>query len=460
MDAEQLWQTAQGELQIQMPRTTYDTWLRNTEAVSLDGNILTIAVNNPFVKDWLENRLIGTVQRTVKGILGDDVELRFVLESQAQPEEAEAPLLRQPEKEEVRKEPVKPERAVRSGTPLNPLYVFDDFIEGPSNRFAHAACQAVAARDPGAAYNPLFIWGGVGLGKTHLIQAVGHVLLSRGFKVLYVSSEEFTNDLINSIRMRATEDFRAKYRNIDVLMIDDIQFIAGKESTQEEFFHTFNTLYAANNKQIIISSDRPPKAIPTLETRLSSRFEGGLTTDIQPPDLEERIAILRFKVSKQKDQSITVPDEVINYIASKVQSNIRELVGALTKVVAKATLLRTPLTVTLAEQALSDVVDHTVSVDIGQVVEAVANYYRVPSEAILGRSRRQDVSMPRQIVMYLARTETGLSLPQIGEALGGRDHTTILYANEKITDLIESDQQLRREVMSIRDALYNNNNRK
>jgi chromosomal replication initiator protein len=448
MNAEQLWQTAQGELQIQMTRATYDTWLRNTEATALEEGVLTVAVRNPFVKDWLENRLIGTVQRTVASILGQEIEIRFVVSSAAPAEEQPQPLLRSADGEAGNGR--RKNRPVRQANALNPRYRFETFIVGPSNRMAHAASQAVA-ENPASAYNPLFIYGGVGLGKTHLLHAAGHVPLERGYNVLYVSSEEFTNDLINSIRSHTTDQFRDKYRSIDVLLVDDIQFIAGKESTQEEFFHTFNTLHDAN-KQLIISSDRPPKAIPTLEERLRSRFEWGLTVDIQPPDLETRIAILR---TKAEYQPISVPDDVLDVIANKVQSNIRELEGTLNRVVAHATLMRMPLTATMAQEVLSEMLGQPVTIDIGQVVEAVAKYYRVSTQDILGRSRRQDIAMQRQVTMYLARQETTASLPQIGDALGGRDHTTVLYAHDKIADLVERDQQLRRDLTAIREILYN-----
>ncbi|MGI6206833.1 MAG: chromosomal replication initiator protein DnaA [Anaerolineae bacterium] len=448
MDAQRLWQTAQGELQVQMTRAMYDTWLRNTEAVSLEDGVLTVAVRNSFVKDWLENRLIGTVERTVSSIAGEPVDLQFVVAAASAPQE-------EPDPAPVNSAPEEPQGNGGKGKPtrrhnmLNPRYRFETFIVGPNNRMAHAASLAVAD-NPATAYNPLFIYGGVGLGKTHLLHAAGHVPQENGFNVLYVTSEEFTNDLINSIRSRTTEQFRDKYRNIDVLLIDDVQFIAGKEQTQEEFFHTFNTLHAAN-KQIILSSDRPPKAIPTLEERLRSRFEWGLTVDIQPPDLETRTAILR---SKAEYQPIAVPDEVLDLIAHKVQSNIRELEGVLNKVVAHATLTRTPLTLAIAEQVLGDMYGQQVSVDIPEIVEAVCRHFRVTTQALYGRSRRADIALPRQIAMYLARTETNASLPQIGEALGGRDHTTVLYACDKISDLAESDPDIRRDLMAIREMLY------
>ena len=454
MNAEQLWQTAQGELQIQMTPATYDTWLRNSEAISLEDHTLTVGVRNSFVKDWLENRLIVPVQRTVASILGEPVEVRFVVAPLPAPDAGEDSLLRSQSEESTAdraagESQAKPQRAQKPANMLNPRYTFDNFIVGPSNRMAHAACQAVADQ-PASAYNPLFIYGGVGLGKTHLLHAAGHVPLKRGYTVLYVSSEEFTNDMINSIRVHSTEQFREKYRSIDVLLIDDIQFIAGKESTQEEFFHTFNTLHASN-KQIIISSDRPPKAIPTLEERLRSRFEWGLIVDIQPPDLETRTAIL---LAKAQEQPVPVPREVLDMIAAKVQSNIRELEGTLNRVVAHATLMRTELTLAMAEQVLGEMLGPARNVGIPEIVEAVAKYYRLRTEDIMGRSRRADVAMPRQIIMYMARSETNASLPQIGEALGGRDHTTVMYAHEKIADLIERDQQIRRDITAIRELLY------
>lgn len=308
------------------------------------------------------------------------------------------------------------------------------------------------AENPAVAYNPLFLYGGVGLGKTHLLHAIGHVSQEKNSRVLYVSSEKFTNDLINSIRNHTTEEFRNKYRRIDVLLVDDIQFIAGKESTQEEFFHTFNTLHAAN-RQIVISSDRPPKAIVTLEARLRSRFEGGLIADIQPPDLETRIAILRTKAACKP---IDVPEEVLQFIAHMVQSNIRELEGALNRVVACARLTDRPLTLELATEALQDITDRRESVTPEQVLSAVADYFQVDTDDLLGRRRSRDIAFPRQVAMYLMREITDSSYPHIGELLGGRDHTTILHGCEKIGGMVEEDDQLRRDVLAIRGVIFNN----
>lgn len=332
---------------------------------------------------------------------------------------------------------------------LNPRYIFDTFVVGSGNRLAHAAAQAVVER-PARAYNPLFLYGGVGLGKTHLLHAIGNACQERGLSVLYVSSEEFTNDLINAIRTHTTPAFREKYRSIDVLLIDDIQFIAGKESTQEEFFHTFNHLHG-QDKQIILSSDRPPKSLVTLEERLRSRFEWGLTADIQPPDLETRLAILR---SKAERNGRYVPDEILNMIANRVQSNIRELEGALNRVMAFSELSGMPVTAQMAEMALADFLPPRSDVRPERVLDLVARSFNTSTEKLLGRDRSREIALPRQIAMYLLREEANVSLPQIGQALGGRDHTTVMYAIEKVSDLLERDDRLRRRVVEIRRQLY------
>jgi len=451
MQAAQVWQAALGELQLQMTKPTFDTWLKNTSLISYEDGTFVIGVHNAYAKDWLENRLLSIIKRALVGIVGRSVEVKFVVwpkERAASKRSAGTqelgPLL-SGDKELT----LTPPRA-KSPAMLNPKYTFETFVVGPSNRLAHAASLAVA-ENPADAYNPLFIYGGVGLGKTHLLQAIGHVCQRKALRVLYVSSEEFTNDLINSIRNHTTEHFRDKYRTIDILLVDDIQFIAGKESTQEEFFHTFNTLYAAN-KQIVISSDRPPKAILTLEERLRSRFEGGLIADIQPPDLETRIAILRFKA---ESQPLSVPDEVIDLIAHRVLSNVRELEGALNRVVAYAKLTGRPLTLEVASVALRDLLPRRESISLEQILEAVASFYGVKVEDLKGRRRSKELVRPRQMAMYLMREEVKASLPQIGEALGGRDHTTVLYGHRKICDQIERDEGLRRELLAIKERLYN-----
>jgi chromosomal replication initiator protein len=432
-----------------MTKPTFDTWLKNTRAISYEDGTLIIGVHNAYAKDWLENRLMSIIKRTLVGIVGRAIEARFVLDTKTLGEED--PLLLLPSSV-----PQSETSAAKnpSSMMLNSKYTFSTFVVGPSNRLAHAAALAVA-ENPARSYNPLFIYGGVGLGKTHLMHALGHACQDKGLRVLYASSEKFTNELINSIRNHNTEDFRNKYRTIDVLLLDDIHFIAGKESTQEEFFHTFNALHAAN-KQIVISSDRAPKAILTLEERLCSRFEGGLIADIQPPDLETRIAILRFK---RESLLMPVPDQVIEYIAHKFLSNVRELEGALNRVVAEAMSERQPLTVESAVVAVQDMLINQKKCTPEAVIEAVADFYSMAPEDLKGRSRNKKVVKPRQIAMYLARQETQVSLPQIGKALGGRDHTTVLFGLQKISDQIERDEILRREILAIRKMLHNNDAR-
>ena len=446
MNADQIWKAALGELQLQMTRPTFDTWLKNTRAISYEDGTLIVGVHSAYAKDWLDNRLLAIIKRTLVGIVGRSVEARFVLDVKTLNEDDPQPLLQssvpQPEVATA-KNP--------SSMMLNSRYTFPTFVIGSSNRLAHAAALAVA-ENPAEAYNPLFLYGGAGLGKTHLMHALGHACQDKGHRVLYATSEKFTNELISSIRTRSTQDFRNTYRTIDVLLLDDVHFIAGKESTQEEFFHTFNALQAAN-KQIVISSDRHPKAILTLEERLCSRFEGGLIADIQPPNLETRIAILQFK---REPQPIPVSDQVIEYIAHKFMSNVRELEGALNRVVAEAMSERQPLTVESAIVALQGMFVNRRECTPEAVIEAVAGFYSLSPEDLKGRSRTRKVVRPRQLAMHLARQETQASLPQIGRALGGRDHTTVLYGVRQVSDRIEQDEILRREVLAIRKLLYNN----
>ncbi|MEN6409632.1 MAG: chromosomal replication initiator protein DnaA [Anaerolineaceae bacterium] len=438
MKAEQAWQATLGQLQMDMNKANFDTWVRNAEFVSYDedqGSFI-IGVPNAYARDWLEGRLATTVSRILTGIMDRPESVSFVVwTGETETIESASPV------EEVTV-------SVSSPT-LNSRYSFDNFVVGSSNRMAHAACMAVA-ENPARAYNPLFLYGGVGLGKTHLLHAIGNAATQKGLEVLYVSSEEFTNDLINSIRTHNTQPFRDRYRNTDVLLIDDIQFIAGKESTQEEFFHTFNTLHQAD-KQIVISSDRPPKAMVTLEERLRSRFEWGLTVDIQPPDFETRIAILRSKAERNHR---AVPPEIMETIARQVQSNIRELEGALTRVLAFSDLSGQPLTPTLVNSALADLLPQRAEVQPEAVVHAVAQAFGVSDERMLGRDRSHDVALPRQVAMYLLREEANVSLPQIGEAMGGRDHTTVMYACEKVADMLERDDRFRRQFVQIREQIF------
>lgn len=440
MNPDQAWQATLGQLQMEMPKPAFDTWVRDAEFLSFEDGRFIVGVANAYARDWLESRLSSTVRRMLTGIMNRTVEVQFTVwqEPSENLEFTETP------KENPSQPALHP-----ANRKLNTRYSFENFMVGASNRLAHAASMAVAEK-PAQAYNPLFLYGGVGLGKTHLLHAIGNVASQRGLEVLYVSSEEFTNDLINAIRTHTTQAFRDKYRNIDVLLVDDIQFIAGKESTQEEFFHTFNTLHG-QDKQIVISSDRPPKALVTLEERLRSRFEWGLTADIQPPDLETRLAILH---SKAERMGYALPDVVLETIARKVQSNIRELEGALTRIVAFANLSELPLTPAFVDSALVDLLPRRGDVQPEEVVSKVAEVFGVSIERMLSPERSRQVALPRQIAMYLLHEEANVSLPQIGDALGGRDHTTILYGCEKIADLMERDDRLRKQVIEIKEQLY------
>jgi chromosomal replication initiator protein len=440
MNAEQVWQAALGQLQMEMPRATFDTWVRDVDLLAYEDGSFILGVQNAYARDWLENRLLSTVKRVLTGIVGRTIEVRFaVWQGETAEEEAPRPL-----------EPAEaPAERTGQQRPLNPRYTFDTFVVGPSNRLAHAAAQAVA-ENPARAYNPLFVYGGVGLGKTHLLHAVGNATATTGLQVLYVTSEEFTNDLINAIRNHTTDAFRERYRRIDVLLIDDIQFIAGKESTQEEFFHTFNALHG-QDRQLVISSDRPPKALVTLEERLRSRFEWGLTADIQPPDFETRVAILRSKAERAGRE---VEPEYLEMIARRVQSNIRELEGALTRILAFSDLSGVPLSAELVETTLAELMPRGSQLTPDRIISAVAAHFGIDEDRLLSRDRSQQVALPRQVAMFLIREETDASLPQIGDVLGGRDHTTVMYGCDKIASRLETDDALRRQVIAVRERLY------
>jgi len=441
MNAERHWQAALGQLQMEMPRAAFDTWVRDAEFIAYEDGEFVIGVQNAYARDWLEDRLLSTAKRVLTGILSRTVGVKFVVwQGNTSIDDQPEPTLTLPGLSDDHS---------RLASSINNRYTFETFVVGKGNRLAHAAAQAVA-ESPAKTYNPLFLYGGVGLGKTHLLHAIGHECLDAGLQVRYVSSEEFTNDLVDAIRARNTAAFRERYRRVDVLLIDDIQFIAGKEATQEEFFHTFNTLHG-QEKQVVISSDRSPKAFVTLEERLRSRFEWGLTADIHVPDYETRLAILRSRVEQS---GRTPPDEILGEIAERVQSNIRELEGALTRVLAYADLRCEILTPNLVDAALADIAIHSSSVTTEQIISAVADQFGVEEDRLLSRERSREVAYPRQIAMYLIREETSSSLPKIGEALGGRDHTTVMYGYEKIADQLEIDDALRRQVMALRERLY------
>lgn len=451
-DLEEVWNLTLEKIRQELSQPSFDTWLKPTYPVSLLNSTLTIGVPNEFARDWLNTRYASLIRETVQSITQKPVQLQFIIEANSNKEKAD------PVNNNSRaSRPVSASRRTTpaerfSSQPLNSKYTFDTFVVGNNNRFAHAASLAVAEA-PARAYNPLFVYGGVGLGKTHLMQAIGHYVIDKqqDHQVLYVTSELFTNQLINAIRDDSTVDFRNQYRSVDVLLIDDIQFLAGKERTQEEFFHTFNTLHESS-RQIIISSDRPPKDIPTLEERLRSRFEWGLITDIQLPDLETRAAILRKKA--HLDQ-LAVSDDVIMHIASRVETNIRELEGALNRVMAYATVNEQEIDIELAQAALKDIIPEIKPrlLNITTIQETVASHFHLRPEDLKSKKRNRQISLPRQVAMFLCRELTDASLPRIGEEFGGRDHTTVLHANEKIRSQVEKDPELQGKIQELTQSL-------
>lgn len=443
---EELWTSTLATIKEKVSKPSYDTWLKNTSAESITEDTMIISAPNEFARDWLESRYTSLISDALFEVTGAKLKTKFVI--------PETENFLEEKTQEAKKIP-----KVKSGentqspkTMLNDKYTFNTFVIGSGNRFAHAASLAVAEA-PAKAYNPLFIYGGVGLGKTHLMHAIGHYVLDHNpdAKVVYLTSEKFTNEFINSIRDNKAENFRNKYRSIDVLLIDDIQFLAGKEQTQEEFFHTFNTLHE-ESKQIIISSDRPPKEIPTLEDRLRSRFEWGLITDITPPDLETRIAILR---KKAKAEGLDIPNEVMLYIANQIDTNIRELEGALIRVVAYSSLINKDIDASLAAEALKDIIPSSRPrvITIATIQEVIAEKYQIKLEEFAAKKRTKSIAFPRQIAMYLSRELTDFSLPKIGEEFGGRDHTTVIHAHEKISKLISEDHLLNQDIEEIKERL-------
>ena len=448
-DLQSLWEKTLNIIKGEMSEVSFNTWIKSCEPISISSNLIKISVPNSFTQDILEKRYKDLVVNSIEAACSKLYNVEFIIASDIQEvEEKEEGRIKVDDKSSIT---VNDEMS----STLNPKYTFDSFVIGNSNRFAHAASLAVAEA-PAKAYNPLFIYGGVGLGKTHLMHAIGHYALQNNpnAKVVYVSSEKFTNELINAIKDDKNEDFRNKYRNVDILLIDDVQFIAGKERTQEEFFHTFNELHDAN-KQIILSSDRPPKEIPTLEDRLRSRFEWGLIADIQAPDFETRMAILKKKADVEK---LNVANEVMVYIATKIKSNIRELEGALIRIVAYSSLTNRPITVELASEALKDIISNkqNKNITIDVIQDVVAGYFNLRVEDLKSQRRTRNVAYPRQIAMYLSRKLTDMSLPKIGEEFGGRDHTTVIHAYEKISDSLNTDESLQHTVKDITKKLSQN----
>ncbi len=449
MNPERIWQATLGELELALQRPVYENWLKDTRFVAYEDGVYIIAVKSSFAKEWLDQRLRGMIKRRLDRLSGRSVDVSFIVRPEHTKTDedmaSDSPLLSAAMDSAPTGRYQRP--AILPDSNLQQNRTFDNFIVGEGNRFAYAACQAVA-QNPGVAYNPLFLYGGVGLGKTHLLHAIGNVTAQEGYNVRYVTTETFTNEMIEAIRTHTNVAFRQTYRNVDVLLIDDIQFLQGKESTQNEFFHTFNTLTAAN-KQVVIASDRPLHLLTKLEDRLLSRFGGGLTVDLSPPDLEHRIAILH---AKAYEKGVVVSEDVVRYIAEHFNDNVRELEGALNRAVAYAQLHHQPLTLPLAQKILEPQrrpIDHSPEA----VLDAVAQEFNLAVSELKGPRRTRRISVPRQLAMYLLREISNLSYPQIGEFLGGRDHSTVMHGTSKIEKGLQEDEALREHLERIRMRL-------
>lgn len=429
MQAEGIWDAALGQLQMDMPREAFDTWVRDSILITHEDGEFIIGIGNAFARDWLEDRLTSKVKSILTHLTGRSAAVKFVVWHEGAGAERFV-------------------RASRSSAPTDagdPRYTFESFIVGPENRLAHAAAMAAAER-PGRSYNPLFLYGGVGLGKTHLLKAMAEHCSRGGIRALYVPSERFTNDLVQAIQSRTTDAFRQRYREVEVLLIDDVQFIIGKPSTQEEIFHTFNVLHL-DGRQLVLSSDRPPKSFSKLEERLLSRFEWGLTVEVKPLHFDTRLAILCEK-SRER-----IPVDLLARIAQSVTGSVREMEGALKKVLAFTEFLRTPATPELVDSVVEEYVTRRRRLSPDEVLDAVASEFGLAVDDLQGRTRAKHVSLPRQVAMYLMREDTDASLPFIGEALGGRDHTTVMYGHERVSSLLERDAALKEQVQTIRAAL-------
>lgn len=470
MKKDQLWKTALSQLELRVSQGNFLTWFRNTTAKSWEEGRVVIETNNPFTYEWLSKKYRSLILEVIQAVDKDVQNLEFTIASQTNQKRTARKNMRVvAQKNHSTQQTITPSTNIphtnpfpspalrnnptQSAIPLNPKYIFETFVVGPSNEIAHAACRAVVEK-PGEAYNPLFIYGGVGLGKTHLLQAVGNNLLQKNpsFRILYVSSEKFLNEFVESLRKHTTQQFKKNYRDVDMLIIDDVQFLAGKDKTQDELFHTFNFLHS-QNKQVILSSDRPPSAISALQERLSSRLSAGMIADIKKPDYETRLAILEEKASLK---SINIEAEALEFIAKNIQSNVRELEGALNRVVAHSELYNKRVTADYTKKVLHDLLDQSQrkSINTKQIIETVSVYYNLTPDEICGKRRNKEIVRPRQIAMYLLRKESNMSFPSIGEYFGGRDHTTAMHACEKIEKLIEHDEELTQEINFLRERLY------
>lgn len=449
MTKEELWQATLAQLQFQLSSANFATWLKNTYIVAKKGEEVIISVPNNFSKEWLEHKYHKLIFRILRSLDPEIKEVTYTVDRLPQkPKEASTPTTKTLPEAQLEFQ----EFTIDKSTNLNPRYTFDNFIVGPFNELAHAASLAVV-KTPGSVYNPLFVYGGVGLGKTHLLQAIGNQIVKEipQKKIRYISSERFTSGVVSAIRNHNVESFRAGYRDLDVLIIDDVQFLAGKDKTQEELFHTFNTLYE-RGKQIVFSSDRPPKAIAALEERLRSRFEGGMIADISTPDFETRIAILK---AKAQERSIEIPDEILEYIGSHIQRNIRELEGAVNRLVAFFKLNNKIPSLSEAKELLKNVIQNPSKfITPKKIIEAVGEFYDLKEKDLLAQSRKKEIVKPRQIAMYLLREELKSSYPFIGKKFGGKDHTTAIYACEKIIKELEQSEELAEEINLIRQRIY------
>jgi len=466
MNTNELWQAVLGELELTLSKANFTTWFKNTYISSCDNDQAVISVPNTFTKAWLEKKYNDAILKTLRHVSGGAVRsISYQVDVRPQSRPAFTDSLPTPMAmptmaassvavREITRTETDARRDYSADSRLNPRYSFESFIVGKGNELAHAAAAAVA-ENPGVKYNPLFVYGGVGLGKTHLIQAVGHEVLKRspGAKILYSTCEKFTNEFIHAVKSGNGKEFKDTYRNVDVLLIDDIQFLTGRDGTQEEFFHTFNALHQAN-KQIILTSDRPPKQIPALEHRLISRFEWGMTVDISSPDLETRIAILETKC---KERNYELDSDIIRHIAAVIQSNVRELEGALNKIVAFNQFRNTRPTLENTKQILQSLgpTQGKRNATVKQVIDTVSGYYDVPLVDLLGKCRERRLAFPRQIIMYLMREELSSSYPSIGHEIGGRDHTTAMHAYDKIRRELENDPKVKKDLDLIKQRLYN-----
>ncbi len=439
MEKEKLWKKILTEVQLNISEASFNTWFKNTKLDSFENDKLKITVPNLYTKEWLKNKHNETIIKAVKNLNQEIKEVEYIiLEQKKDFVEKENPI-NQMEFEELN---------VDQSTNLNPKYTFENFIVGPFNELAHAASYAVA-ENPGSVYNPLFIYGKVGLGKTHLLQSIGNEVIKSSKKVKYIPAQQFITGVVNGIRNGQIEEFKDKYKDIDVLIIDDIQFLSGKEKTQEEFFHTFNDLYE-KNKQIILSSDRPPKAIRALAERLRSRFEGGMIADINFPDIETRLAILKAKAQEKK---FNISDDVSNYIAENIQKNIRELEGALNKLVAYNNLTGRNINLEETKKILKNVFESSNNITFSQLIKAVSKFYDISETELKGNSRKKEIVKPRQILMYLLREELDYSFPFIGKKLGNKDHTTVMYSYKKTSKQLENDDDMKEEIALIKQTL-------